>query len=96
MKITSSLILMLSIVGCSHTTHMSPSEDGKTAWIAQDSIILMFTTSKKFFCIADDVKPKCIKAIDIDPEVPAPPEPIKQKPGKPMENDPVKQDNVFF
>jgi hypothetical protein len=47
---------------------MSPSEDGKTAWIAQDSIILMFTTSKRYFCISDPVAPKCIKVIDIEQE----------------------------
>ena len=96
MKIIFSLLLILSIAGCSHTTHMSPAEDGKTAWIAQDSVILMFTTSKKFYCIADPVRPKCIKTIDIDPDTPPPREPVKPKPGKPMTTDPVKPDNVFF
>jgi hypothetical protein len=83
MKTISTLIIMLFVVGCSHTTHMSPSEDGKTAWIAQDSIMLIFTTSKKYYCIADPVKPRCIQTIDIEPT----PEPEPDN-GKPK--------NIFF
>lgn len=70
MKTYKTILYTLAIIllsACSHTTHMSPSEDGKTAWIAQDSIMLIFTTSKKYYCIADPVRPKCIETIDVEP-----------------------------
>jgi hypothetical protein len=47
--------------GCSHTTHVAPSADGKSAWIAHDSLVLFIFNSNKFYCMADEGKPKCIR-----------------------------------
>lgn len=56
-----SALSMFLLAGCSHTTHVAPSADGKTAWIAHDSLVLFIFSSNKFFCTADDKKPKCIR-----------------------------------
>lgn len=69
MKINTTIFfILIFFTACSHTTHVSPSPDGKTAWIAHDSIFLFFIESEKFFCTGDTDKPKCIKTIDKDQE----------------------------
>lgn len=68
MKTISILFAIVLFTACSHTTHVSPSPDGKTAWIAHDSIFLFFIESEKFFCVGDPEKPKCMRTIDKEQE----------------------------
>ena len=65
------LILGLAIgSGCTHTTHLVTSTDGKSAWAAQDTVFglafLSFATTR-YYCVADNGKPRCMEVEDITP-----------------------------